>query len=145
MTDWTRVKHFKRIEWVKDPDLALPDLVYIMDEMRSVAGAPFIIHVCFDDSGHEPNSAHFATKRDFAYAVDFHIHGWSLMDQWLFIEKWPIMGLGIYPFWKNPGLHIDLRRHSLEHPTLGRRWWRNEQGEYLSFNKEMISILMKEG
>lgn len=38
-------------------------------------------------------------------------------------------GLGIYPYWRRPGLHIDVREEG--HPGYGARWWRDKGGEYL--------------
>lgn len=140
--DWTTVKHFQRAEFVKDPDRISWDVVTLLDEMREAAGCPFIIHVAWDDSGHEKNSTHYANTSDWSFAVDGHFRGWSLLDQWLFVERYPWMGIGLYPYWEHPGVHLDLRRVGLEHPHLGRRWWRDKDGTYQAFDREMLKVIL---
>lgn len=52
-----------------------------------------------------------------------------LLKQWAIAERWGgWRGIGLYPFWKRPGLHLDTRPQSLfeRHP----RWYRNEAGLY---------------
>ena len=143
--DWTTVKHFRREEFVNDPDRVSWDTVMLLDNMRDDAQAPFKIHVAWDDSGHVNDSSHYTEVKDFCTAVDFHVVGMSLLDQWLFAERYPWNGIGVYPYWENPGLHCDLRRLGREHPNLGKRWWRDAHGIYKSFDKEMVSIIMLMG
>ena len=140
--DWDTIKHFRREEWVKDPDKVLWQTVVLLDQMRGDCGHPIIIHVAWDDSGHVGDSSHYNSARPFASAVDFHIEGMSLLDQWLFTERYPWNGIGVYPFWANPGLHCDLRILSNDHPHLGKRWWRNEHGIYEAFSREMLEVLL---
>lgn len=150
MTDWTLVKHFKREEWIKDPDRVLPDLVYLLDEVRDAAGVPIVIHVAWDDRGHEPDSSHYTEARDLATGVDFHIVGLPLLDQWLLAERFPFSGLGLYPFWQSPGLHGDLRKLGRDHPHLGKRWWREDilvngtivTSTYRPFDRKLIELLL---
>lgn len=141
-TEWSKVRHFKRMEWQKNPEKVLPDVVYLMDEMRAAAGVPIVIHVAWDTAGHEPDSTHYTTFREYALGVDYHFAGWSLLDQWLFAERFPWLGIGVYPYWNHPGLHSDLNRRRPEHPNLGRRWWRNMQGEYRALDKELLRTLL---
>jgi len=140
--DWSTIRHFRQDEFIHNPDLILWDTVTLLDEMRDAVGAPIHVHVAWDDSGHVEDSSHYAGSRDFATAVDFHIEGLSLLDQWLFTERYPWNGIGIYPFWKDPGLHVDLRRLGRDHPHLGKRWWRNEAGAYESISRELFRIIL---
>lgn len=142
--DWSPIKYFKREEWVKDPDRVHPELVFMLDEIRGDVEHPIQIHVAWDASGHVEQSAHYTTITDFCTAVDFHIEGLSLLDQWLFIEKYPLNGIGLYPYWKNPGLHIDLRKFGKEHSHCGKRWWRDKNGIYQPFDRSMIKVLMSQ-
>jgi uncharacterized protein YcbK (DUF882 family) len=135
VTDWTLVKHFKRAEWVKNPDAVVPELVYLVDGLRDYVGRPVVIHVAFDDAGHVEDSAHYMGA-----AVDLHVQGLSLMDQWLAAERFPFLGVGLYPFWEHPGLHLDVRRVGAEHGP-GRRWWRDKQGQYQPFTADFIRSL----
>lgn len=141
--DWSLVRHFKREEWKHDPDKVQPDLVYLVDELRGTAGAPILIHVAFDPSGHVTDSGHYTTSRDLAVAVDLHIAGWSLLRQWLHAEKMVFNGIGLYPHWQHPGLHVDLRRIGREHSNLGRRWWRDKDGIYKAIDKPLLRLLIE--
>ena len=143
MIDWSIVKHFKPEEWVKDPDKVAPEIVLLLDNMRDAAGVPFIIHVAWDDDGHVTGSSHYTLVRDECVAVDFHIVGWSLLDQWLFAERYPWSGIGLYPYWSNPGLHVDMRRLGRDHPNLGKRWWRDQDGSYRFIDLDFIKFLVR--
>ncbi len=143
MIDWTQVKHFKREEWVKDPDKISPDVVMMLDSMREDAGVPFIILVAWDDDGHVNDSSHYTGTRDLAVAVDFYMKSWSLLDQWLFAERYPWNGIGLYPYWTHPGLHCDLRRLGRDHPYLGKRWWRDKDGLYKPLDREFVQLLVR--
>lgn len=139
--DWSTIRHFKRVEFRKDPDRVLWEVVQLMDEMRDAARVRCFIHVAWDSSGHADHSSHYAVSSDYASAVDFHFEGMSVFDQWLFAERFPWMGIGIYPSWKNPGLHVDLRHPGHEHPNLGRRWWRDFAGSYHALDTRLFDIL----
>lgn len=145
MVDWTRVRHFRRDEWRMDPEAILPATVYLLDEMREAAGRPIVIHVAADDDrrAHVPGSSHYATEFAPATAVDFHIVGMPLLDQWLLAERFPWRGLGIYPFWANPGLHCDLRPVGREHQQMGHRWWRDAEGRYRPIDETCLRILLR--
>lgn len=139
--DWSTIRHFTRAEFPKDPDRVSPDVVLLMDEMREAAGVPIIVHVAWDDSGHVGDSSHYSTTRDYAMAVDFHFVGWPLLDQWLFAERFPWNGIGLYPHWNAPGLHCDLRRLGRDHPHLGKRWWRDADGTYQPLDRALLKRL----
>lgn len=142
MIDWTTIKHFAREEWRHDPDRISPDLVMLMDQMRDAAGVPIWIHVAWDGEGHVADSGHYTTSRELAVAVDFHFEAWPLLQQWLFAERFPWNGIGLYPHWQQPGLHVDLRRIGREHADLGRRWWRDRDGTYKALDEDFIRWLV---
>jgi len=153
MTDWAKVKHFVREEFKHDPDKVAADVVYLLDEMRDahggiVQGVRYIIHAAWDSSGHVTDSGHYADVRPEAVAVDFHMRAGGtvlpLVDQWLWAERFPWMGIGLYPFWRQPGLHVDLRRVGRDHEHLGRRWWRDLDGQYKALDRDCLKLITKE-
>lgn len=134
-TDWTRVKNFERKEWRTNPEKINSELIYLVDELASYVKTTFnpspicIIHVAYEDTGHSANSQHYL-----GFAVDLHFHGIPLLDQYLSAERFPFTGIGIYPYWNNPGLHLDIR--SVMSPYA--RWQRDRNGEYGKLDAEFI-------
>ena len=160
--EWGRVRHFRREEWVHDPDLVEPDVVYLLDEQRAahgvaLPGVRYVIHVAWDRPGsHDAgDSSHYTTARPLATAVDYHaevvrqaggrrvVEPVPLVDLWLWAERVPWNGVGLYPRWNTPGLHCDLRRLGRDHPNLGKRWWRDGKA-YKSFDEAMLRRLLGE-
>lgn len=135
---WDSLRHFKREEFVKDPDRMAWSCVYLLDDMRNEAGVPFHVNVGWDNGGHVAESSHYQ-----GYAVDGYFSDWSLLDQWLFAERFPWAGIGLYPYWHNPGLHLDTRLYGKDHPNLGKRWWRDSAGVYQPINRDLLKILME--
>lgn len=147
VTDWTTIRHFSAAEWPKDPAKVHPDLVGLLDEYRETLGRPVVILVAWDPpgSGHVEDSAHPE-----GLAVDFYVPGLALVEQYLWAERFPFLGLGFYPWWRKlvapgvyeriPGLHADIRAKP-EHPHLGRRWWRTQTGEYQALDRAFLRRL----
>lgn len=86
-----------------------------------------------DTGGHVNESQHYE-----GLAVDFHVNGVGLVDAWLTLERIPqVMGIGIYPFWRSPGLHADTR------PVAVRaRWWRDSKNNYLGVDEQLLRTLI---
>lgn len=111
MTDWTKVKNFKREEWITDPDKVIPELIYLMDELRDFIGKPCVIHVAWEDGGHSSTSKHYTGN-----AVDFHFRNIDPLDCYDMIEKFIASkpeysnnyGIGLYPYWNRIGFHLDI-------------------------------------
>ena len=102
---WRTIKHFKPEEF-NYPDEFINNggfvLLQKLDEFREFVGKPIIIHSDFrpGDKGQHGK----------ARAVDIHIKGMHVIDQFLCAEKSGLFtGIGIYPNWNNPGLHLDIR------------------------------------
>lgn len=126
--NWSQIRHFDRNEWPKDPSKVNPKLIYTMDDVREGAGVPVWIHVAYEEDGHSPNSYHYRGD-----AVDFHFgvsekagKKLSYLEQFVVLSQYPFGAIGFYPFWNNPGWHVDLR------PWGERRlyWVRNRNGGY---------------
>src|SRR3990167_8274611 len=106
--EWGRVRHFAREEWVHDPDLVEPDVVYLLDEQRPARGGArpgvgSVVHVAGARPGsHDAeDSSHYTTARPLATAVDYHaevvrqaggrrvVEPVPLVDLWLCAERFP--------------------------------------------------------
>jgi len=131
---WTKIKHFKSTENWGDADKVNPYLVMCLDDLREAVNRPIHIHCAYDTKGHAANSFHYIGK-----AADIHIEGLSLVDAYLAVEKLGIFnGIGLYPFWTNPGLHLDLRQNPA-------RWGRNAAGIYVALNDKFIGACLNNG
>ncbi len=134
--DWSKLLHFKVGESDQQgrPAFPLPymmdkDLMCRLDRMRSVVGQPFIIH---ETTG----GVHTEPLHGLGLAIDGHFKGLSAIEQYLYAEQWCWPGLGFYPFWNDPGIHIDMRR--LVANAKGARWWRDDQGQYHPITPNVI-------
>jgi len=131
--DWEKVKHFKRTEAWGDPDKINPLLVYSLDALREFTGRSIIINNAYRPD--DPGSTH--KNGD---AADIVIVGLPVMDQFLMAERTRLFaGIGVYPHWRRPGLHVDVR--PLQPHQHGPRWARNEAGVYVALNWAFISRL----
>jgi len=128
MVNWSRVKHFKPTENWGDVSKINPVLIYKLDKMRSYANRPFIIHVAYDIEGHAKSSYH-----GMGMAIDGHFQGMSLLEQYLIAERFIWGGLGLYSWWNNRGLHLDIREQSY-----GARWASEKEGEYIGLSRDFI-------
>jgi uncharacterized protein YcbK (DUF882 family) len=108
-------------------------LVFWLDEMRALAGKPIHINCAYGSKGHNPKGYH-----PLGMAADIHIKGMSVVDQLLLALKFPFNGVGVYPFWRNKGLHLDVRPFD----KYKRVWYRDAGGRY--HNLTSIKQIMKE-
>lgn len=121
--DWARVKFFTAKEFPA-PEMMEQEVVFLLDAMRATAGKPFVVHASYATSGHGPNSEHGRGT-----AIDGHFAGLGVIEQYLLAEHFNPAGLGFYPYWNSPGIHVDTRR--LAAYEKGSRWWLDERGVYL--------------
>jgi len=109
---WEKIQHFKPHEWGQWQSVSA-GLIFAVDALRDLAGIACVIHCAFATSGHSVGSAHYR-----GLAADLHLVGLSVVDQFLLAEKLNVFaGIGVYPHWNKPGLHVDLAEP-------GRRWIR---------------------
>lgn len=136
--DWSRVRHFAKREWRTDPNKVDPQLVYLVEQFRVYVNRPVRIHVAYETKGHTEGSDHYTGK-----AVDLHVEGLDLLNQWIAAERFPFMGIGLYPFWKDQGLHLDVGK-PVKSFLLdgGRRWWRDKNGVYQPLDRRFIASLL---
>jgi len=128
--EWKKIRYFSPRENWGDPEKIEFRLVFLLDCLRQFIGCPIIIH-CGTQGTHTKGSYHYVGK-----AVDCHAVGISLLDFYLAAERFPFGGIGVYPYWNNPGLHLDIR------PLPGKRRpearWGRVNGEYVSLNGKFI-------
>lgn len=124
--DWPKIRFFKPHEWGSWRNVSAV-LIYVVDELRASAHAACIIHCAWATSGHSAGSAHYR-----GLAVDLHLVGMPVIDQYLLAEKLgEFGGIGLYPHWNTPGLHLDMAEK-------GRRWIRDAKGIYLPLTWQNI-------
>ena len=138
--DWRLVVNFnspsdrKRI----GADDMCKELMLKVQGMREYANVPIIIHCGYELSGHSPDSQHYKKK-----ALDLHMVGLSLADQFLIATRFNFGGLGAYPYWNSPGLHVDTR--IIPPGKKANRWWRDKDGSYKSIRPSDVLSWMKVG
>lgn len=118
---WQKTKYFNEFEEWGDPYKMWVRLIYYIDAFRDYLCRPLVIHCGWElrDSGWHPTGA----------AVDLHAPGMNYKQLAFKAMQFPFTGIGLYPFWNNPGLHLDVR--PLEDGDHRRRmWYRNEKGQY---------------
>lgn len=99
--------------------------------IRRESGWPIIIHNAYKTQGHSKNSQHYKAKASdwhFKTDVPFKEQVETVLD---ILDKYQLsdsMGVGIYPFWNNPGFHTDSRGSKA-------RWSYNKHGKMVSFEE----------
>ena len=89
--------------------------------LRKRLGLPMIVHAGYSLSGHAPDSYHGK-----GMALDFHVQNASPRRVLSEIDRMGVFGgAGWYPWWNNPGFHIDARP-----PERYQRWCSRRAGEY---------------
>jgi len=126
---WNMLEYFKRTEAWGDPDRMDIMLLFLMEKIRGhlPPGHWVKIHKGFATRGHSPQSQHYVGK-----AVDFHVVGCSLRVADSHIMRYlhntgmiELVGVGIYPQWKDPGFHLDTRGE--------RASWAKLDGKYVAY------------
>lgn len=125
---WDEIEYFDKDENWGDWRKVNPYLIKFLDKFRKLVGMPVYINNAYSaGSGHNKKSKHYLGE-----AADIHIKGMNVVDQYLMAEKCGLFnGIGVYPFWNNPGLHVDIR-------TKPARWGRNAAGVYVELNSKFI-------
>jgi len=136
MTDslWKLVIDFNRDEKWGDPLKMQLHLIYWLDALRKYVGSPLIIHCGYEKEGHVSKSQH-----RWGNAVDLHsdtIHYKTLLCAALLF---PFAGIGIYPYWNNPGLHLDMRKLVDGEPK--KIWYRDKDNLYhnIRYDKMLVN------
>ena len=127
---WQSLKHFRPEEFHR-PDKLNPDALRLLDAMRDSVDGEVIVTINADyaESGHTPNSWHYKGRAFDLVIRDAKTHEpLPVIKQFLIAVRFNWGGIGVYPFWRSPGLHLDNRPLSLTDRRA--MWWRNEEGKY---------------
>jgi len=105
MIDWSKSKYFKKNEnWGESTKMS-PILIDMLNEFREFVDKPIIIHCGYSTDGHSTNSYHYR-----GLAVDLHIQNIHYIEQLVLAMQYKkFNGIGVYPYWNSPGLHLDIR------------------------------------
>lgn len=129
--DWSALRYFRREEFGPEANQLDAPVVYALDELREALGHPIRIHV---EGLVSPRAATPGSQHPLGRAIDCHAEHVALLDFWLAASCLPaIRGLGLYPHWTHPGLHVDTRA------TAARAlWWQDERGVYQSLTADAL-------
>ena len=138
--DWERIRHFEPSEYTH-PDRMDSMAVQMMDAMRHEedlyrrkAGKNGII-ITLDETyalrPKNPKSQHPKGKAQDAVIRDAVTREpLDVFEQFLIASRYFWTGIGFYPFWNNPGIHVDTRTLSIYQRRA--TWWRDKDGKYLN-------------
>lgn len=131
--EWESLDYFSEYEKWGDPSKMKLSIVRAMDDLRGYVGKPIHIHCGWENrtTGVHPDGI----------AVDFHIEGMHVIDQFLAASRFDAFnGLGVYLWWNNPGLHGDTRQNKL---TSDSRWGSVKKGQYVPLDRIFFELAIK--
>jgi hypothetical protein len=133
---WPKLRHFRPAEFGDANVCARLDqeLLLTLDALRGLVGVPIVIHTGAITA---PRAETSDSQHPNGRAVDCSAPTLPLLEFWLYAERFPTFrGIGLYPFWQRPGLHLDTR------PTTVRaRWWRDVSGRYAEVTPAVLAAL----
>lgn len=131
---WKKINNFTPEESWGDPMAMDIELVRELDALRAYTGRRIVIHCGYEareGKGYHPRGQ----------AADIHIEDLSLMDAFLSASRFKrFRGIGVYPWWNSPGLHVDTR--FLNHGEPRALWASTGPLEYRPFDLEFINYMM---
>ena len=123
---WNSIKNFTAKEFNSD-DMSKP-LVLGLQQVRDYTGRKIKIK-----SGYRAGDKGLHGLK---MAADISIEGLHVVDQFLIIVRFNIFtGIGIYPNWNEPGLHVDVRHKSA-------RWGSLKPKEYVELNLDFFKKII---
>lgn len=132
---WETIHFFRPEENFGDPTRMSYQLLITLDNFRGYIDVPIIIHCGYETDGHSENSYHYK-----GMAVDCHAKGIDLYDFYFAATRFQFNGIGIYPWWNSPGLHLDVR------PTkyLGAKsfWGSTGPNTYVGLDSKFLSTYL---
>ena len=109
-------------------------LVYTLQNMRNYTRRRINIHSGFrkGNIGYHP----------LCMAADLDIEGLHVIDQYLIAERFDALnGIGVYPFWNSPGIHVDVRPKSKL--KTDSRWGCFNPGNYVKLDYEFFKKVVE--
>lgn len=129
VSEW-KLKYFKPSEF-QYPEKMDDELLIYLDMLREEVDKPIIIH-----SDYRPGDK---GQHGLGLAVDIHIKDMNVIDQFLCAERTGLFkGIGVYPRWNNPGLHLDIRKGK------NARWGCWTTNYYVPFDMPFIKRILNE-
>ena len=129
--DWDNIANFSPKEFGATGMSKL--LIYTLQDMRDYVGRRIFIH-----SGYREGSTGYHPLK---MAADLHIEGLHVIDQYLVSERFDAFnGIGVYSWWNNPGIHVDVRTKSKT--NFDSRWGCFESGKYAKLDYEFFKKLI---
>ena len=130
---WKEVKNFapKRFGTVNMSKI----LVFTLQDMRDYTGRRIFIHSGYrsGNKGYHPLNM----------AADLDIEGMHVIDQYLVAERFDeFNGIGVYPRWDRPGLHLDVRPKRKS--AFDSRWGCFEPGNYVKLDYKFFKQAIEE-
>jgi len=133
---WKEFEFFSPSDNWGNPQLIDYSLVKELEGLRKFIGTAIRIH-CATQGVHAPKSYHYAIP---CVAVDCSTKGISLVNFYLGAERFGFTGIGIYTWWKKPGLHID--RRPIPAGESKARWASVEEGKYIALDEKFLKGLL---
>ena len=128
---WGTIEHFTPGEKWGNPEKMETRVVYELDALRRYVDRPIHIHCGFEER--TTGGYHY-----YGMAVDFHIEGMHMVDQFLAASRFDgFNGLGLYPYWNKPGLHVDCRSKQQRY-FADARWLSPSKGAYVPLDRETL-------
>lgn len=124
---WSWLTHVSIDDNWGDPSKMDYSVILGIEQLSEYTGKKVVIHC-----GYEKRSSGFHPQ---GLAVDLHIEGMSLFDQFVVASRFlRFTGIGVYPWWNNPGLHVDCR------PVGYRRsyWASTAKGVYVAITEDIF-------
>lgn len=134
------INHFIPDEFDR-PDKIDNDALRLLDKMRHMEGGRngliITINADYATSGHTDKSRHaFGDAFDIVFRDRATRRPLPLKAQFAMASRYAWGGIGVYPFWDDPGVHVDRRPWAV----FSRRalWFRDEEKKYHPIEKYFI-------
>jgi hypothetical protein len=130
---WPNLKNTENL----NPEFMSHDFVDMLNEFAGSLNTQFYMNRGAETSGHSTRSQHYKRPCETA---DFYSKDIALDRLFYFAHTFQSSegetfgAIGAYPFWNNPGLHIDMREDRVY-------WYRDAKGKY---HYEFEAILTEE-
>jgi len=129
--NWDAIKYFSIDENWGDPYMMNSELMFALEALRGFVSKPIMIHCGYEE---RPKKT---SQHNFGRAVDLHIFGLSLWDQFNVAQRFrSFRGIGVYPWWNNPGLHLDTRPLGKYEPIA--TWGSTAPNRYVKITKQFM-------
>ena len=121
----TEVEWFTEEEFTDVHKMWAP-LLWELDKLRAYLGRGIGVSesnpIWFPETSHAKKSLHYIGR-----AVDVNCTSCPLWEFFLAASRFKFTGIGVYPHWNTPGLHLEIRE-DVSKPR--KYWWRDANGSY---------------